>query len=63
MVFVLPGFVIVGWWSRIPYWETMLVCATGGILGVMLSVPMPGAGGEIDFDQDDDHDPTGWGTP
>ena len=40
MVFVLPGLVIVGWWSKIPYWETMLVCATGGILGVMLSVPM-----------------------
>ncbi len=40
MVFVLPGFVIVGWWQEIPYWETMLVCATGGILGVMLSVPM-----------------------
>ncbi|WP_309752564.1 OPT family oligopeptide transporter [Novosphingobium sp.] len=40
MVFVLPGFVIVGWWQSIPYWETMLVCATGGILGVMLSVPM-----------------------
>jgi putative OPT family oligopeptide transporter len=40
MVFVLPGFVIVGWWSAIPYWETMLVCATGGVLGVMLSVPM-----------------------
>lgn len=40
MVFVLPGFVIVGWWSEIPYWETMLVCATGSVLGVMLSVPM-----------------------
>jgi putative OPT family oligopeptide transporter len=40
MVFVLPALVIVGWWSEIPYWETMLVCATGGVLGVMLSVPM-----------------------
>src|SRR5690349_24945136 len=40
MVFILTGFVIVGWWTRIPYWETMLVCATGGILGVMLSVPL-----------------------
>ncbi|MGH6788035.1 MAG: OPT family oligopeptide transporter [Novosphingobium sp.] len=40
MVFVIPAFVIVGWWSEIPYWETMLVCATGGVLGVMLSVPM-----------------------
>lgn len=40
MVFVLPALVIVGWWTRVPYWETMLVCATGGVLGVMLSVPM-----------------------
>ena len=40
MVFVLPALVIVGWWTKIPYWETMLVCATGGVLGVMLSVPM-----------------------
>ena len=40
MVFVLPAFVIIGWWSAIPYWETMMVCATGGVLGVMLSVPM-----------------------
>lgn len=40
MVFILPGFVIVGWWSEIPYWETMAVCATGGVLGVMLSVPL-----------------------
>ena len=40
MVFVLPAFVIVGWWSEIPYWETMWVCAIGGVLGVMLSVPM-----------------------
>ena len=40
MVFVLPAFVIIGWWTAIPYWETMLVCATGGVLGVMISVPM-----------------------
>ncbi|MCA1661913.1 MAG: oligopeptide transporter, OPT family [Novosphingobium sp.] len=40
MVFVLPAFVIVGWWTEVPYWETMLVVATGGVLGVMLSVPM-----------------------
>ncbi len=40
MVFVLPAFVILGWWSAIPYWTTALVCATGGVLGVMLSVPM-----------------------
>ena len=40
MVFVLPAFVIIGWWTAIPYWQTMMVCATGGVLGVMISVPM-----------------------
>lgn len=40
MIFILPGLVIVGWWSSFPYWTTMLVSAIGGVLGVMLSVPM-----------------------
>ncbi len=40
IIFVLPGLVIVGWWSDIPYWETMLICALGGILGVTYSVPL-----------------------
>ena len=40
MIFILPGLVIVGWWTSFPYWTTMLTCAAGGILGVMLSVPL-----------------------
>jgi len=40
MIFILPGLVIVGWWTNFPYWTTMLTCATGGVLGVMLSVPL-----------------------
>jgi putative OPT family oligopeptide transporter len=40
IIFVLPGLVIVGWWSGFPYWETMLICALGGILGVMYSIPL-----------------------
>ena len=35
VIFVLPGLVIVGWWNGFPYWQTMLVCALGGSLGVM----------------------------
>ena len=35
VIFVLPGLVIVGWWSDFPYWQTMFVCAVGGTLGVM----------------------------
>ena len=40
MIFILPGLVIVGWWNDFPYWTTMLTCATGGVLGVMMSVPL-----------------------
>lgn len=40
IVFVLPGLIMVGWWSGFPYWTTVAVCATGGILGVMFSVPL-----------------------
>ena len=40
IIFVLPGLVIVGWWSGFPYWTTTLATAVGGILGVMFSVPL-----------------------
>lgn len=40
IIFVLPGLVLVGWWSGFPYWTTAAVCAVGGILGVMFSVPL-----------------------
>lgn len=40
IVFVLPGLIMVGWWSGFPYWTTVAVCVTGGILGVMFSVPL-----------------------
>ena len=40
IIFVLPGLVIVGWWSGFPYWTTVAVTAVGGILGVMFSVPL-----------------------
>jgi putative OPT family oligopeptide transporter len=37
---VLPGLVMVGWWTGFPYWESFLICALGGILGVMYSIPL-----------------------
>jgi len=40
IIFVLPGLVMVGWWQGFPYWITAAVCAIGGILGVMFSVPL-----------------------
>jgi putative OPT family oligopeptide transporter len=40
IIFVLPGLIMVGWWQGFPYWTTAAVCAMGGILGVMFSVPL-----------------------
>lgn len=40
IIFVLPGLVMIGWWSGFPYWTTAAVCAIGGILGVMYSIPL-----------------------
>src|SRR5690348_10014195 len=38
--FVLPGLVIVGWWTGFPFWMSFTICATGGILGVMYTIPL-----------------------
>jgi putative OPT family oligopeptide transporter len=40
VIFVLPGLVMVGWWTGFPFWETFGVCAVGGVLGVMYTVPL-----------------------
>jgi putative OPT family oligopeptide transporter len=40
VIFVLPGLVMIGWWSGFPFVESFGVCAIGGILGVMYSVPL-----------------------
>ncbi|MEN2787133.1 OPT family oligopeptide transporter [Sphingomonas qilianensis] len=40
IIFVLPGLILVGWWQGFPFWTTAFVCALGGILGVMFSVPL-----------------------
>jgi putative OPT family oligopeptide transporter len=40
IIFVLPGLVIIGWWTGFPYWISFLICAAGGILGVMYTIPL-----------------------
>lgn len=40
IIFVLPALVIIGWWTGFPYWTSALVCALGGVLGVMYSIPL-----------------------
>ena len=40
IIFVLPGLVMIGWWNHFPYWTSVSICALGGILGVMYSIPL-----------------------
>ena len=40
IIFVIPGLIIVGWWSGFPFWMSFGVCVTGGILGVMYTIPL-----------------------
>ena len=40
IIFVLPGLVMIGWWQDFPFWTTAAITGTGGILGVMFSVPL-----------------------
>ncbi|MGH8320833.1 MAG: OPT family oligopeptide transporter, partial [Gammaproteobacteria bacterium] len=40
IIFVLPGLIIVGWWTGFPFWMSFGICATGGILGVMYTIPL-----------------------
>lgn len=40
IIFVLPGLIIIGWWTGFPYWVSFAICALGGILGVMYSIPL-----------------------
>ncbi len=40
IIFVLPGLIMVGWWTGFPFWLSVAVIGLGGILGVMFSVPL-----------------------
>lgn len=40
VIFVLPGLIMIGWWTGFPFGESFGICAIGGILGVMYSVPL-----------------------
>jgi putative OPT family oligopeptide transporter len=40
IIFVLPGMVMIGWWTGFPYWVSFGICVFGGTLGVMYSIPL-----------------------
>ncbi len=40
IIFVLPGLVIVGWWTGFPFWLSFMIAASGGMLGVLFTIPL-----------------------
>ncbi len=40
VIFVLPGMLMIGHWHGFPYVWVMAVCAAGGILGVLFTIPL-----------------------
>ena len=40
VVFVLPGLIMIGWWTHFPFLMTFGLCALGGVLGVTYSIPL-----------------------
>jgi putative OPT family oligopeptide transporter len=40
VIFILPSLVIVGWWTDFPFWTSFLICASGGVLGVLFTIPL-----------------------
>lgn len=39
VVFIIPALFFVGYWSGFDFWHTFIICAGGGILGVIFTVP------------------------
>ncbi len=40
VIFVLPGLVMVGHWHGFPFWQSAGVCAAGGVMGVLFTIPL-----------------------
>ena len=40
IIFVLPGLLMIGYWQSFPVWLTLAICAAGGMLGVLFSIPL-----------------------
>ena len=43
VIFTFPALVLMGYWDKFHYWETVLIALSGGILGVLFTVPLRSA--------------------
>ncbi len=40
VIFTIPALVIMGYWEEFNYWETTLISISGGVLGVLFTIPL-----------------------
>ena len=40
VIFIIPGLLMMGYWQGFAFWQTLMVCACGGCLGVLFTIPL-----------------------
>jgi putative OPT family oligopeptide transporter len=40
VIFIIPGLLMLGYWQGFHFWQTLMVCACGGCLGVLFTIPL-----------------------
>ncbi len=40
IIFIIPGMLMVGYWQSFEIWQTLLISACGGCLGVLFTIPL-----------------------
>jgi len=40
VIFTIPALLLVGYWDTFEYWQTTLIAAVGGVLGVLFTIPL-----------------------
>ncbi|MFT7589384.1 MAG: putative OPT family oligopeptide transporter, partial [Limisphaerales bacterium] len=43
VIFTFPALVIMGYWESFNYWETVFIALSGGVLGVLFTIPLRNA--------------------
>lgn len=40
VIFIIPGLLMLGYWQGFAFWQTLMICACGGSLGVLFTIPL-----------------------
>ena len=40
IIFIIPGMLMIGYWQDFEFWQTLVVSACGGCLGVLFTIPL-----------------------